>query len=121
MPSNLARTCWWAALETAKCRFTGPALGTGRLGLADRPVIFYDQLGAGRSDHPTDASLWKVDRFVRELADVRQALGLDKVHILGHSWGSMLAVDYMLTTQYGNIWPYVGPERIRSYRNAERL
>jgi len=68
---------------------------------ADRPVIFYDQLGAGRSDRPTDASLWRVDRFVRELADVREALGLDEVHILGHSWGSMLAVDYMLTKPEG--------------------
>lgn len=68
---------------------------------ADRPVIFYDQLGAGRSDQPTDGSLWRVDRFVRELADVREALGLDDVHILGHSWGSMLAVEYMLTKPEG--------------------
>jgi len=68
---------------------------------ADRPVIFYDQLGAGRSDRPSDASLWRVDRFVRELADIREALGLDEVHILGHSWGSMLAVDYMLTKPEG--------------------
>ena len=67
----------------------------------DRPVIFYDQLGAGRSDRPDDMSLWNVDRFVRELAQVREALGLDEVHILGHSWGSMLAVDYMLTSPDG--------------------
>jgi len=67
----------------------------------DRPVIFYDQLGAGRSDRPTDASLWTVDRFVNELAEVREALGLDNVHILGHSWGSMLAIDYMLRKPEG--------------------
>ena len=67
----------------------------------DRPVIFYDQLGAGRSDRPTDTSLWTVDRYVRELGDVRAALGLDQVHILGHSWGTMLAVDYMLTQPEG--------------------
>lgn len=67
----------------------------------DRPVIFYDQLGAGRSDRPTDSSLWTVDRFVRELHDVRTALGLHQVHILGHSWGTMLAVDYMLTEPDG--------------------
>lgn len=60
--------------------------------LADeRPVVFYDQLGAGRSDQPTDTTLWRVDRFVEELAAVRAALGLDEVHILGHSWGTMLA------------------------------
>ena len=67
----------------------------------DRPVVFYDQLGAGRSDRPTDISLWTIDRFVRELDDVRNALGLDSIHILGHSWGTMLAVDYMLTNPEG--------------------
>ncbi len=67
----------------------------------DRPVIFYDQLGAGRSDRPTDESLWRVDRFISELVSVREALGLEAVHILGHSWGSMLAVDYMLTEPDG--------------------
>jgi proline iminopeptidase len=67
----------------------------------DRPVIFYDQLGAGRSERPDDTTLWTVERFVRELAQVRAALGLDEVHILGHSWGTMLAVDYMLTEPDG--------------------
>ncbi len=66
--------------------------------LADeRPVIFYDQLGCGRSDHIEDTSLMTVDRYVRELGQVRAGLGLDKVHLLGHSWGAMLATDYMLT------------------------
>jgi proline iminopeptidase len=67
----------------------------------DRPVIFYDQLGAGRSPAPADRSLWTVERFVNELAQVRAALELDEVHILGHSWGSMLAMDYMLTQPEG--------------------
>jgi proline iminopeptidase len=67
----------------------------------DRPVIFYDQLGAGRSDQPTDPTLWQIERFVNELAQVRKTLNLDEVHILGHSWGSMLAVDYMLTNPEG--------------------
>jgi proline iminopeptidase len=67
----------------------------------ERPVVFYDQLGAGHSEAPTDTTLWRVDRFVRELALVREALGLGEVHILGHSWGSMLAVDYMLTQPTG--------------------
>src|SRR6185436_2446602 len=66
--------------------------------LADeRPVIFYDQLGCGKSDQPTDASLWQVDRFVRELAQVREALGLSRIQLFGHSWGTMLAVDYLLS------------------------
>src|SRR5258708_1060530 len=32
-----------------------------------RRVIFYDQLGCGRSDQPEDTSLWRVERFVEEL------------------------------------------------------
>lgn len=62
-----------------------------------RRVIFYDQLGCGRSDRPEDPSLWTLERFVEELAAVRAALRLDQVHLLGQSWGTMLAVEYMLT------------------------
>jgi proline iminopeptidase len=67
----------------------------------DRPVIFYDQLGCGRSEHPHDPTLWQVARFVEELAILRRALGLDRVHLYGQSWGTMLAVDYLLTRPKG--------------------
>jgi proline iminopeptidase len=64
--------------------------------LADeRPVIFYDQLGGGRSDRPQDTTLWKIERFVDELSIVRQALNLDTIHLFGHSWGTMLATEYL--------------------------
>jgi proline-specific peptidase len=69
--------------------------------LEDRPVVTYDQLGSGRSDRPADRSLWTVERFVDELARVRAVLRLDEVHLLGHSWGSMLAVSYLLTRPDG--------------------
>ncbi|MEM0955614.1 MAG: proline iminopeptidase-family hydrolase [Pseudomonadota bacterium] len=64
----------------------------------DRPVIRYDQLGTGRSGRPTDQSLWDRDRFVEELSAIRQELGLEKVHLLGHSWGASLAAYYVLET-----------------------
>lgn len=67
----------------------------------DRPVIFYDQLGCGKSPSPSDTTLWTIERFVEEIAQVRKALGLNKIHLYGHSWGSMLAVDYMLTKPIG--------------------
>ena len=63
----------------------------------ERPVIRYDQLGCGRSERPDDLSLWTATHFVEEVAVVRRELGLERVHILGQSWGSMLAVDYVLT------------------------
>lgn len=62
----------------------------------NRPVVFYDQLGCGNSDKPSDTALWNVARFVEELDQVRTALKLSKVHILGQSWGAMLAVEYIL-------------------------
>ncbi|MCL4502117.1 MAG: proline iminopeptidase-family hydrolase [Deltaproteobacteria bacterium] len=65
--------------------------------LADeRPVIFYDQLGCGKSDRPDAPTLWTVGHFIEELGQVRQALGLERLHLLGQSWGGMLAVEYLL-------------------------
>lgn len=61
-----------------------------------RPVIFYDQLGSGRSEWPDDESLWTVDRFVAELVAVREALGLQELHLFGNSWGGWLALQYVL-------------------------
>ena len=65
----------------------------------ERPVIFYDQLGCGNSDKPGDTSLWTLERFVNELEQVRTYLGLDKMHLHGQSWGTMLAVDFILTKE----------------------
>lgn len=68
---------------------------------SDRPVIIYDQLGCGKSDRPTDTTLFTVDRYVRELQALRDSLGLREVHLLGHSWGAMLAAAYMETHPVG--------------------
>ncbi|SEV83488.1 proline iminopeptidase-family hydrolase [Luteibacter sp. 329MFSha] len=59
---------------------------------------YYDQLGSGFSDKPTDPSLWDIPRFVDEVEQVRQALHLDKDNffVLGHSWGGVLAIEYAL-------------------------
>jgi proline-specific peptidase len=64
---------------------------------ADRPVIIYDQLGSGRSERPPHTSLWRTERFVEELAALRRELSLDRIHLLGHSWGGALATEYLLT------------------------
>jgi len=63
----------------------------------ERPVILYDQLGSGKSDRPSDTTLWHLQRFVDELDILIDSLHLNKIHILGHSWGSALAVEYFLT------------------------
>lgn len=71
--------------------------------LADtgRRVIFYDQLGCGRSDQPHDPAMWQVPLFVEEVDAVRRALGLETIHLLGQSWGGMLAMEYALTQPAG--------------------
>jgi proline-specific peptidase len=84
----------------------GPGAGHDYLetleGLAiERPVIFYDQLGCGKSDQPADESLWRIERFVAEVDIVRRALGLEQIHLLGQSWGGWLAIEYMLTHPAG--------------------
>jgi proline iminopeptidase len=59
---------------------------------------YYDQLGAGHSDRPTDTKLWTIDRYVDEVEQVRKALHLDRSNfcVLGHSWGGILAIEYAL-------------------------
>ncbi|HSG50180.1 MAG TPA: proline iminopeptidase-family hydrolase [Longimicrobiales bacterium] len=61
---------------------------------ADRPVVLYDQLGSGRSTSGTGPSAWTVETFVAELEVLRSALELDRVHLIGHSWGTILAAEY---------------------------
>lgn len=64
-------------------------------------LIYYDQLGCGNSDIPTDTALWTLERAVEEVEQVRRGLGLDSSNfvLLGHSWGGILAVQYALKYQ----------------------
>lgn len=61
-----------------------------------RRVVLYDQLGCGKSDRPDDPDLWTLELFLDEVATVREALGLQRIHLLGTSWGAMLAMEYVL-------------------------
>jgi L-proline amide hydrolase len=67
-----------------------------RLAADGRAVVFYDQVGCGNSDRPTDID-WNVGVFLDELAAVREHLGLERVHLLGTSWGGMLALEHALS------------------------
>lgn len=78
----------------------------------DRPVIFYDQRGSGRSSLATDTASWNLPRFVADLDSLRRALGLSQLHVYGHSWGAALAVEYLLTH---------GTEGVRSLTLASPL
>lgn len=95
---------WGSGSEVLLCLNGGPGLPCDYLAaphawLADRGycVIAYDQLGCGKSDRPDDPRLWTVPRYVEELEQLVQALDLPKMHLLGHSWGTFLASDYLLS------------------------
>jgi proline iminopeptidase/L-proline amide hydrolase len=60
----------------------------------DRAVILYDQLDSGLSDHPNDPANWTVQRFADEVDAVRRAVGVPRWHVLGHSWGGTVALEY---------------------------
>jgi len=69
--------------------------------LADeRSVVVYDQLGCGRSDRPHDIE-WSLELFRNEVAAVRAQLGLGRIHLLGTSWGGMLALEHVLSGAEG--------------------
>lgn len=63
----------------------------------ERPIIFFDQLESGMSDHPNDTSLWEISYFVEQVELLRKHLNLNDFHLLGSSWGGSVAVEYMLT------------------------
>jgi proline iminopeptidase len=90
--------------ETVFCLNGGPGLPCDYLReshscLVDQGyrVVAFDQLGTGASERPEDATLWTISRYVEETETVRKALGLGRVHMLGHSWGGWLAIEYALS------------------------
>jgi proline-specific peptidase len=108
IPFSIGHT-WWRSVEPERdegrvpllCLHGGPGANWLHLKpyevLADeRRVVFYDQLGAGNSavSQPHDPAMWTPDLYVEEVDAVREALGLERVHVLGHSWGGMLGMQY---------------------------
>jgi len=72
--------------------------------LADeREVIFWDQLGCGKSERPPNTGLWTMERAVAEMDAVVKALGLNRFHVFGNSWGGMLAQQYALDVASGAV------------------
>jgi L-proline amide hydrolase len=64
------------------------------------PIIFYDQVGCGRSTHHRerlrDATFWTFDLFIGELENLIDHLKIrDRgFYVLGQSWGGILAGTY---------------------------
>jgi proline iminopeptidase len=60
----------------------------------DRPLVFWDQLDCGESDHPHNPANWTIERYVSEIDSLRDALGLTELHLFGSSYGGLFAAEY---------------------------
>ena len=62
-------------------------------------LIFIDERGSGKSEKLDDVSQYTVENMVEDCEAVRQALGLGKISLLGHSYGGVVAQAYALKYQ----------------------
>ena len=62
-------------------------------------LVFIDERGSGRSERVQDVHQYNVENMVEDLEAVRTGLGLDKISLLGHSYGGVLAQAYALKYQ----------------------
>ncbi|KAL3794403.1 hypothetical protein HJC23_012940 [Cyclotella cryptica] len=60
-----------------------------------RSIVYYDQLGCGKSDEPNDVSLYSIEDSVHDLKQLIKHLGVRRFHLYGHSYGGILAFEYM--------------------------
>lgn len=68
-------------------------------------MVTFDQRGVGRSSAPAlEPSSFTFDKYIEDIESIRKSLGLESFHLLGHSWGGILALRYAT----------VHPDRVRS-------
>jgi proline-specific peptidase len=65
-----------------------------KLATETRAVILFDQLGCGASDRPSNPDLWTIPLFVRQIGAVVRGLGLESYHLVGHSFGGCIAMEF---------------------------
>ncbi len=73
----------------------------------DRPLIMYDQIGCGNSYTAGDKKLFVANTWIEELCELRKYLNIDNAHILGSSWGGMLAIYYAIEKSPNNVCSYI--------------
>jgi proline iminopeptidase len=66
---------------------------------AGHQVILYDQRGTGLSSGPVDSTHINIETFIADLEGIREAFGIEKMNLVGHSWGGILAMHYALQHQ----------------------
>jgi proline iminopeptidase len=95
-------------------------------------LVYYDQRGTGRSDFPLDSASINLAKFVSDIDDLRQVLGYERVTVLGHSFGGLIALAYarahpdhvtalilMDTAEPGERWQTEASRRAKAARTSE--
>lgn len=77
-----------------------------------RQLIMYDQIGSGNSFIEGHPELYNAETWIEELIELRKHLKLEEIHLLGQSWGGMMAIWYALEYK---------PKGIKSYILASTL
>lgn len=67
----------------------------GPLSLQGYNLYFYDQIGSGLSDRLADINEYSVQKHVENLEEIIEKLGVEKVILIGQSWGALLAMEYV--------------------------
>ncbi len=73
----------------------------------DRPIIMYDQIGCGESMVEGHPEFFNAETWMDELEALREHLKLDELHILGQSWGGMLAIWYAIERKPEGVASYI--------------
>lgn len=68
-----------------------------------RRIVSYDQIGCGKSFLDGHPELWTMETWLGELRALRSELGLDRVILLGQSWGGMLLLEYMCRCEHPGV------------------
>ena len=81
-----------------------------------RELIYYDQIGCGKSQAPGHKELFNFETWIGELEALRAHLGLDEAHLLGHSAGGMILIEYACTADPKGVCSYVFSSTLPSSR-----
>ena len=84
-------------------------------------VVSWDPSGTGESSRHDDHDLWSVDYFVEEAEAICSALDCGTVHMLGHSWGGVQALEYYLKYPQKHQDPLLHLNGVQSPHDAARF
>ena len=81
-----------------------------------RMLVYYDQIGCGKSQAPGHKELFNFKTWIEELEALRAHLSLDNVHLLGHSAGGMILIEYACTAAPKGVQSYILSSTLPSSR-----